>query len=95
MRIPGLAHGYERTCQDCGHARRVPKWAVHPRMQGLPIGAGRGPLGSGATFGTATAAVAGAAAVADANAELAERVAVLRQCPECESVHYKQRAIRP
>jgi hypothetical protein len=81
MHVPGLAQEYERTCQDCGHAWRVPKWAAHPHMQGIP------------KTGRAQAAAA-AAAVAAANARLAERVAVLRQCPECESVHYKQRAIR-
>jgi hypothetical protein len=37
--------------------------------------------------------VAGQAeAVAEANAELAERAAVFRQCPECGSVQDKQRA---
>jgi hypothetical protein len=83
MHIPGLAQEYERTCADCGHTWRVPKWAVHPHMQGMPI-TGRG-----------GGAAAQAEAVAAANARLAERVAVLRQCPECESVHYKQRAVRP
>ena len=38
MHIPGLAQEYERTCDDCGHVWRVPKWAAHPHMQGFPIG---------------------------------------------------------
>ena len=76
MHIPGLAQEYERTCDDCGHAWRVPKWAAHPHMQGVPI---RGTIDD----------------VAAANAELAERVAVLHRCPECDSEHYKQRPIWP
>jgi hypothetical protein len=92
MHIPGLAQEYERTCQDCGHTWRVPKWAAHPHMQGLPISAPRGSgLGASQQAGTAAAQ---AEAVAEANAELAEKVAVFRVCPECESVHYKQRAVR-
>jgi hypothetical protein len=89
MHIPGLAQEYERTCQDCGHTWRVPKWAAHPHMQGFLTG------GTSSRGGGAAGAVGEqAATVAAANAELAERAAVLRQCPECESVHYKQRAIR-
>jgi hypothetical protein len=82
MHIPGLANEYERTCQDCGHAWRVPKWAAHPNMQGLPMS------------GSGGAAARQAAGVAAANAELAEKVAVFKRCPECDSEHYKQRAIR-
>lgn len=88
MHIPGIAQEYERTCWDCGHTWRVPKWAAHPHMQGLPMTWG------GTQGGGSTGAADRAAEVAEANAEMAERAAVLRQCPECESVHYKQRAIR-
>lgn len=82
MHVPWSAQEYERTCEDCGHTWRVPKWAAHPHMQGLP----------GMTRGSGGAAAADA--VVTANAELAERVAVFRCCPECESEHYKQQAIR-
>jgi hypothetical protein len=80
MHIPGLAHEYERTCEDCGQTWRVPRWAAYPHMQGLPMD---GP-----------AVAARAEGVVAANAELAERAAALRNCPRCESDHYKQRAIR-
>jgi len=79
MRIPWLAQEYERTCDDCGHVWRVPKWAERPSMKGLQMGRG---------------GIAGPTAVVAGNAELAERAAVFRQCPECDSAHYKQRAIR-
>ena len=85
MHIPGLAREYERTCQDCGHTWRVPKWAAHPHMHGLPTGMGRG---GDTTMGEQ------AETVIEENAELAERAAVFRQCPECDSVRYKQRPIR-
>lgn len=88
MHIPGLAQEYERTCQDCGQTWRVPRWAAYPHMQGLP-GMWRG--ADSLTPGT----VAGATrSVVEANAERAERAAALRNCPKCESDHYKQRAIR-
>jgi hypothetical protein len=102
---------YERTCQDCGNAWRVPSWAAHPHMQGLPISFGGGRAGSGMPGGGVSggggggvsgggggavgAGVAGdAAAVAEANAELAEKVAAFRACPKCDSEHYKQRPVR-
>lgn len=87
MHIPGLADEYERTCEDCGQTWRVPKWAAHPHMQGLPIG---GIHSGGGVPGVAEQAEA----VAAANAEMAERAAALRNCPKCQSDHYKQRPIR-
>jgi hypothetical protein len=88
MHIPGLVREYERTCDDCGHTWRVPKWAAHPHMQGLPMG--RGGQGPGST----AASVGAAGSVVEANAALAEKVAVFKVCPECSSEQYKQRAIR-
>ena len=82
MRIPGLAREYERTCGDCGHTWRVPKWAAHPPMKGLPMG------------GNARTGVANSNAVVSANAGLAERADAFRRCSECGSGHYKQQAIR-
>jgi hypothetical protein len=82
MQIPWFGREYERTCGDCGHAWRVPVWAVHPNRQALPASAGPGFAGQ--TDG-----------VVAANAALAERAAVYRQCAECSSVRYKQRRVKP
>jgi hypothetical protein len=87
MRIPGLAHEYERTCNKCGYAWRVPRWAAHPHSKGLPMGA----------RGSVVAAAANTAtdnAVISANAQMAERTDAFRRCPECDSDRYKQRAVR-
>jgi hypothetical protein len=78
MRIPWRAREYERTCGDCGYVWIVPKWAVHPPMQGLPE--------RGAKYAVNS--------VVAANAELAEEAAAFRICPGCGSVHYTQRLIR-
>lgn len=86
MRIPWLTQEYERTCDHCGYVWRVPKAIAHPPMQGLPMARGRGIRGQDLAAQTD--------AVVAANAELAERAAASRRCPECESDHYKQRSIR-
>lgn len=77
MRIPWRAREYERTCADCGLARRVPGWAVHPPMQGLPM----------------TGAKWAVDAVVTANAELAEEASAFRVCSGCGSARYRQRRI--
>jgi hypothetical protein len=66
VRIPWLTREYERTCDDCGYVWRVPEGIAHPHMQGLPMTRGGRGVGSGAV-------AARADAVAEANAELAER----------------------
>ena len=89
MHIPWLAQEYGRTCDDCGHAWRVPRWAAHPRMQGLLVG-------SLATSGMEREPLPRKPAdvVVRANAKLAERAEAFRRCPECDSDHYRQRSIR-
>jgi hypothetical protein len=87
VRIPWLTREYERTCDDCGCVWRVPKGIAHPHMQGIPMARGGRGLGP-------DSAAARADAVAEANAQLAERAAAFRRCPKCDSDHYKQRSIR-
>jgi predicted RNA-binding Zn-ribbon protein involved in translation (DUF1610 family) len=82
MRIPWRAQEYERTCDDCGYVWRVPRWAVHPPMQGLPM-VNRGTVAIRYSVD----------AVVTANAELAEEAASFRVCDKCGSVHYAQRRI--
>ena len=79
MYVPWRVHEYERVC-SAGHRWRVPAWAAHPRMQGLPMG------GSG-RFGAINATIG-------ANADLAEKAAAFRMCPECGRDWSRQRAIR-
>lgn len=89
MPIRWRTRGYERTCDDCGHVWRVPRWAAPPlHVQGRPV--------SGDCEGGVpppAAAVMADPAVA-ATAQLAERAAVFfRRCRECGSERYKQRSI--
>ena len=80
---------YERTCDDCGHVWRVPRWAAPPlHVQGRPVSGGcEGGVPPPAAAVMADPAVA-------ATAQLAERAAVFfRRCHECGSKRYKQRSI--
>lgn len=61
----------------------VPKALARPPMKGMPF---VGPGGIGVAR-EADAAVA-------ANAEMSERAAEFRRCPQCASGHYKQRSVR-
>lgn len=88
MRIRWRTRQYERTCDDCGHAWRVPRWAAHPPTQGRPVsgrceGGVPPPMAAGGIGETAVAATA----------HLAERTTAFRRCRECGSEHYKQRSI--
>ncbi len=97
MHVPWPAQEYERTCEDCGHTWRVPRWAAHPHRRGLPMTGGTSIVG-GATPRSGGGRVVHTAAQADsaaaANEELAEAAAGLRRCPGCDSERYKQRPIR-
>lgn len=89
MRIRWRTQEYERTCDACGHTWRVPKWAAHPRMQGLPVSEG-GREGTPPPVGAAVAD-----AVVETIDKLAERkAAAFRRCAECGSEHYQQRPTR-
>jgi hypothetical protein len=83
MRIQWRAREYERTCANCGHAWRVPRWAAHPLMKGLPW--------YRSSSGDARRATE---AIVAANAEQAEQAATFQVCPQCNSVDYTQRLIR-
>ena len=79
----------ERTCDDCGHVWRLPRWAAPPlQVQGRPVS-------GGCEQGVPPPA---AAVIADpvvaATAQAAGRAAVFfRSCHECGSERYKQRSI--
>ena len=89
MPIRWRTREYERTCDDCGHVWRVPRWAAPPlQVKGRPVSAGceRG------VPPPAAAVIAYPAAAA--TAQLAERAAVFfRRCRECGSERYKQQSI--
>jgi hypothetical protein len=88
MGIRWQTRQYERTCDDCGHAWRVPKWAAPLQIQGRSV-CGGGERG----VPPPAAAVIGETVVAT-TAQLAETAAaVFRRCHECGSEHYKQRSI--
>ena len=89
MPIRWRTREYERTCDDCGHVWRVPRWAAPPlHVQGRPVSGG-----CEAGVPPPAAAVMADPAVA-ATAQLAERAAVFfRRCRECGSERYKQRSI--
>lgn len=89
MRIRWRTREYERTCDGCGHAWRVPKWAAPEpvSLKGRPASGGCG----GGVPPLAAAAMADA--VVAATAQLAEKTAVFRRCRECGSERYKQRSI--
>ena len=87
MPIRWRTRQYERTCDDCGHAWRVPEWAAPLQMQGRFV-CGGGERG----VPPPAAAMIGETAVA-ATAHLAERTTAFRRCRECGSEHYKQRSV--
>jgi len=90
MHIRWRTRAYERTCDDCGHVWRVPKWAA-PEPVNL-----KGRPASGGCEGGARPPLAAALfpdPVVTATGQLAERAAVFRRCRECGSERYKQRSI--
>jgi len=89
MPIRWRTREYERTCDDCGHVWRVPRWAAPPlHVRGRPVSEGC----EGGVPPPAAAVIADPAVAA--TAQLAERAAAFfRRCRECGSQHYKQRFI--
>ncbi len=62
---------------------RVPKALARPPMKGMPF-VGAGGIGLEHEVEATIAA----------NAEMSERAAEFRHCPQCASGHYKQRSVR-
>jgi hypothetical protein len=89
MRIPRPARQYERTCDNCGHAWRVPRWAAHRHVWGLPMGASPETMG-----GEMERLPRKLPDAVFANAEVADRAGAYRRCPECDSDRNRQRPIR-
>jgi hypothetical protein len=91
MYVPWRVREYDRTC-PAGHTWRVPAWAVHRRMRGLPLGPAPRmrdiPVAGGSQRSGRTHEVI------SANADLAEKAAVFKICPECGDERYRQRPIR-
>jgi hypothetical protein len=93
MHLPWLAQQYERTCADCGHAWRVPRYFARSRVPSLNVfflGLGNSPRAGGGGGVDETELNR----EIQSSTEIHEQAESFRKCPECGSEHYSQRPVR-
>jgi DNA-directed RNA polymerase subunit M/transcription elongation factor TFIIS len=85
MRFPWQPREYERTCADCGHIWRVPRWAAQRRVRSISMisVASRTTIDRGELSREVDSASA-----ANQSAD------TYRKCPKCGADHFTQRALR-
>ena len=88
MRLPWQAREYERVCDDCGYAWRVPRQFAHRHLQSIS--------GFDVTSRGWQTAADRAQLKAEVESDMAvnEQVASFAHCPKCGSERYTQHAVR-
>jgi hypothetical protein len=86
MRLPRRAREYERTCDDCGYAWRVPRRLARKHIESI----------SGFSVVSRGVAIDRAELNAEIQSSMAvgEQAEAYRRCPKCSSGHYAQRPVR-
>lgn len=94
MHLPWPAQQYERTCADCGHAWRVPRYFARSRVPTLNVfflGLGnspqRGRPGPGVDETELNREI-------QSSTDIRKDAESFRKCPACGSEHYSQRPVR-
>jgi hypothetical protein len=85
MRFPWQPREYARTCAECGHSWRVPRWAAQPRVRSI----------SGMSVASRTTIDRGELTrEVDSVAAANQSADTYRHCPKCGADHFTQRALR-